>query len=204
VGVAALEAPVRTNRAAGLDWWDNHGWPPVPLPILMVMALVAICAIAVARVDYAVTYQPLRFGNGAYGPVSGFEAVDDGFATTRWLLVAKAGATGTFEYGVYNDGDDPVTIYDVPQPTDDVVYTSMAWATMQDRDDVHKLPVVVPPHKTVELLFSVRKPPCPGNGVGMTIDSLVVHYRAFGVSHAVDLPLSGFSVAPIEVCWSRH
>lgn len=204
MGVTALEAHVRTDRSAGLDWWDNHGWPPVPLPILMVIVLVAVLAGGAARISYAATYQPLEIGTGAIGPATGegFKPISDGFETTRWLLVAKPGTTATFEFGVYNNGSDPVTIYDAPQSPDDPVVISMAWAPFRDGVQPRRLPVVVRPHQLVELRLSIRKPTdCPGNGMGAEINSLTIHYGAFGFNHSIEAPMVGDGFAPIEVCY---
>lgn len=188
--------------SADIRRYSKHRLSDWLRPWTIGLVLAAVLAGAAARIVYAVTYQPLYFGTGSYGPFTfdGFKPVSDGFATTRWLLVAKPGTRATFEYGIDNNGDDPVTIYDVPPDPYDPVALSMAWAPLTNERAVHKLPVVVPPHGVVELLVSIRKPACNGDG-GMTIDSLTIHYRAFGFSHAIDEPLFGDAVAPIEVCW---
>jgi hypothetical protein len=62
-----------------------------------------------------------------------------------------------------NSGSDPVTIYDVPDSPTDWMYMAYAWAPL-NFDDSHTLPVVIPPHKAIQLLFSIRKPVCPGPG----------------------------------------
>jgi hypothetical protein len=199
MAATALEVPL----SADVRRYSKHRLSDWVRPSTIGLLLVGVLAAAGARIGYAATYQPLSFGTGGYGPFTydGFKPVSDGFATTRWLVVAKPGTTATFEYGIDNNGDDPVTIYDVPSSPDDFVAVSMAWASFRDERKVHKLPVVVPPHGVVELLLSIRKPVCPGNGMGATIDSLTIHYRAFGFSHIIEEPLFGTSVAPIEVCW---
>ncbi|MDQ1684258.1 MAG: hypothetical protein QOC82_995 [Frankiaceae bacterium] len=197
---AALDRP----RIDAVQWWRDHGWPPIPLPLVIGVLLVAVLAAAGARIDYAATYQPLQFG-GSFGPVTpdSLDAVSDGFDTTRWLVVGAPGAIATLEYGLRNTGSDPVTVYDVPSDPYDPVKLSMGWATLRDPTP-RALPVVIPPHGSVELLLSIRNPVCQPNGGHYSLDHLVVHYRAFGFSHTLDQPLYGFGMAPIEICAHRH
>lgn len=206
--VTALDEPYRAARdhRAGIEWWEDHGWPPLPLPLLIAVLLVAVLTVAAVRVNYAATYQPLYFGTGAVGPATFdlFKPVSDKFAVTRWLVIAKPGETATFEYGVENNGSDPVTIYDVPTSPDDYIYVSMGWESIREHGQHHALPVVVRPHETVELLLSIRKPACDPNGADYTINHLLIHYRAFGFSHILDSPLYGNTTAPIEVCWYQR
>lgn len=198
MAVTSLEVPFR----ADLGRWSRWQWriPRWALPVAMALVLIGVLATAAARIDYAVNYQPLTFDGGAFGPVTGLTSVSDGFATTRWLLTAKPGTTGTFSYAITNSGSDPVTIYDVPQSRADWLYTSQAWAPAMDFTDSNKLPVVIPPHKAIQLLFSIRKPVCPSGG-GTEIFGLTVRYRAFGFNRVVTLPLSGNLAQPIEVCF---
>jgi hypothetical protein len=198
VAVTSLEVPLRADLGRW-DRWRWH-WPRAAVPVLMALVLLGVLAGAGARIDYAANYQPLELG-GSFGPASaGVRPVNDGFETTRWLLTAKPGATGTFAYGVYNNGSDPVTIDGVAASSYGWISTSARWAPFPHQTDAHALPVVVPPHQYVELLFSIRKPTCPGHGGRDEIRRLAINTRAFGFTHTVALPLSG-DLAPIEVCW---
>jgi len=98
-----------------LGRWDRWRWhiPWEALPFVIPLLLIGVLAAAGARIAYAATYQPLTFdAGGAFGPVTGLTPMTDGFATTRWLVTAKPGATATFAYTLTNSGSDPVTIYD--------------------------------------------------------------------------------------------
>jgi hypothetical protein len=202
VTATAVEAPLR----ADIRRYSKHQLSDWVRPFTIGLVLVAVLAGAGARIGYAATYQPLEFGSGGYGPFTAdaFKPVSDGFETTRWLLVAKPGTTATFEYAIANNGDDPVTLYDVPPAPDDWIQTSMAWEPLRNGATVQKLPVVIKPHQSVELLYSIRKPSCAGEAGFTTLESVTLHYRAFGFSHTVEEPLQGWNVQPIVVCWASH
>ena len=127
MAVTALEVPLR----ADVRRYRKDRLPAWVRPLTIGVLLVAVLAAAGARIHYAATYQPLQFGSGTYGPYgsAGWKGVSDGWEVTRLLLVAKPGTTATYQYGIVNTGDDPVTIYDVPNDPKDWIYTSMAWTT---------------------------------------------------------------------------
>ena len=189
-----------------LGRWDRWRWhiPWEALPFVIPLLLIGVLAAAGARIAYAATYQPLTFdAGGAFGPVTGLTPMTDGFATTRWLVTAKPGATATFAYTLTNSGSDPVTIYDLPGDPDDFVRISYAWAPAFDYGPARKLPVVIPAGKAIQLLLSIRNPICHNDGGFYSLDSLDVHYRAFGFSHVFEAPLSGRTLQPIEICWHK-
>lgn len=198
--MTALEVPYR----ADIRRYSKHRLSDWVRPLTIGLLLVAVLAGAGARIGYAATYQPLDF-SGTFGPVTtqGWKSVSDGFAVTRMLLVAKTGTTATYEYGVQNQGDYPVTLYDVPDDPQNWIYTSLAWRPFQDYEgDGQKLPVVIKPHQIVELLFSVRKPACAPNTAETSIQGLVVHYRVFGFDHTLESPSGGGDLfPPIMLCW---
>jgi len=207
VAATSLDLPAWADRGnpPGINLWSRGAWPRIPFPVLVAVLLVAVLGAASARIAYAATYQPLSFGGGSYGPFngSGLKPLNDGFGTSRWVVVAKPGAMATFMYAIENDGDDPVTIYDVPDSPDDFIYTSMAWTPLEQFEPdstPHRLPVVVRPHQTIELLLSIRVPECAKDSGSYEINSLTIHSRAFGFSHTISLPLYGNTVEPIVSC----
>ncbi len=204
MAVTFLEVPFR----ADVVYRDRLRWrrPRWLLPVVISLLIVGVLGGSAARITYAATYQPLAFDSGDYGPQSaGWKPVNDGFETTRWLLTAKAGATATFAYGIENRGSDPITIYDVPDAPGDWIYTSWRWAsTLYYSPAIHRLPAVVAPHQTIELLYSIRKPACQPDTADTEINALVVHYRAFGFSHTLTAPMVGRTLEPIEVCWHQR
>jgi hypothetical protein len=204
VAVTSLEVPFR----ADLGRWSRWQWrvPWRALPVAIALLLLGVLAGAAARIDYAATYQPLTFeGGGMFGPVSGLRPVNDGFETTRWLVTAKPGQSATFSYTLTNSGSDAVEIYDVPQASTDWIYMSYAWAPALDTTGPpHKLPVVIPAHKSIQLLFSIRQPPCRADSARTEIGALVVRYRAFGFSHTIVSPMTGHGLEPVDVCWDHR
>jgi len=203
VTVTPAEVPYRVD----LGRWDRWRWhiPWEALPFVIPLLLIGVLAAAGARIAYAATYQPLTFDATAmYGPVSGLTEVSDGFETTRWLVTAKPGATATYTHTLTNTGPEAVTLYDVPDSPDDFVYTSYAWAPAFANGPAHKLPVVIPAGKAIQLLFSIRKPVCGPDGGATEIAGLTLHYRAFGFSHDLYMPLVGRDLQPFEVCWQQR
>lgn len=204
MAVTSLEVPLRADARRRTTW--HFRLPRWALPALMALCLLGVLATAGARISYAANYAPLKFEGASFGPrTAGFKPVGDGFATTRWLLTAKPGATATFQYGLTNSGSDPVTIYDVKEPPSDWLYMSYGWssATVYG-DDPHKLPVVLQPHQSIEFLLSIRQPPCALDTALTEIRALYIRYGAFGFTHDLIAPMVGEPLEPIEVCWQSR
>lgn len=205
MAVTSIEVPFRADVGRWSRWHPRL--PRWALPVAMALVLIGVLATAAMRIDYAANYQPLMFeGGGTVGPASaGLKPVNDGFEVTRWLLTAKPGTMATLAYTLANTGSDPVTVYDIPESPKYWIYTTYAWAPAMDFSGAHKqLPVVIAPHQAIELLFSIRQPPCKADSGREEINALVVNYRAFGFSHTMVAPFGAIGFEPIEVCWDQH
>lgn len=207
MAVTSLEVPFRADP---VEWWRWRGWPPVPLPILMVIALLAVLAGSAYRLNDVYSFQPFGYGSGFVGPEpygGSIKTASDGLADTQYVLVGTPGTTGTIAYPMGNRSGEDVRVLGLGS---DSQVGSLHWALNTDSAPIPRsFPMTLKPGESFTLLVTVTKPTFCGTGRYDAIIGIPIRYEALGITHTYLLPLSpggplGDTNIPIALCADEH
>lgn len=185
MAVTSLEVPLRADVVR----WRPRRLPRWALPALVVLLLLGVLAGAGLRIANVYSFQPLGSGSGGVGPLpygGPMETANDGLVDTQYVLVGPAGVTGTVQYPLGNNSDQPVRLLGLGSGAS---ITSLNWATESDPSTPRTFPITLQPHESLTLLVTVTKPTFCGGGTFYSVIGLPIRYEAMGVTHTYVLAL---------------
>lgn len=147
---------------------------------------------------YAATYAPLGPGSffGPYGPGGRNVRIQFTDLGDELYINGPAGTEGQVITALENSGSHGVTIQRFVRDINMV--TDVQWSPYVLRNGgnvygeslpLRQLPASIPPHQTIRIVLTLRKPPCVPGGFENT-NYVTLHWYALGAHHDYDMPLS--------------
>lgn len=147
---------------------------------------------------YAATYAPLGPGNFfvPYGPDGRNVRTQSTDLGDELYIDGPAGTEAQVLVALENDGSHGLTIQRFPRSINMV--TNVQWSPYVARNGsditgesipLRQLPASIPPHQTIRIVLTLRKPRCVPGGFENTQYVTLLWY-ALGAHHEYDMPLS--------------